>query len=243
MDQEYIESNLLIGNPIYIENFGSYHSPTLSEVFYIGEKKYNELISILLLDKNNIKELQDSELSNEQILLGISIADSTFFQKVSFIFQLLFKEPIQTSEHGFFYFGDIEENRILTKEALESIKQIVRLENNLKDEKKEPEYNPANSKAKEMIDRLMKNKKNKPKTKDKINFRSIISGTCWKSKSLTILDAKNLTMYQLWDGYLRLNSIDHYENTMHGIYAGTINPKEINLPDINWANVIDKFKI
>lgn len=104
---------------------------------------------------------------------------------------------------------------------------------------KEDEYHAGNSKAKEMMDKIRKGKASKPKKKPVIDFHSIISGLSWRTTGgVNLFNIFDLTIYQFYDGYYRLENIDHYNSILTGIYTGNIDAKNIKMQDINWARII-----
>lgn len=73
---------------------------------------------------------------------------------------------------------------------------------------------------------------------DGVTMGSMIEYVSNKSPSLNIINIWNLTMWQLHRNYVRLQMIDNYDNTMRGIYAGTIDSKKINIEKIRADKVI-----
>jgi hypothetical protein len=67
---------------------------------------------------------------------------------------------------------------------------------------------------------------------------NIISAVAWKSPNLSIKEIFDISIYQLYDGYFRLIKIDNYENTMRGLYSGSIDTSKtkIDFDKINWAS-------
>lgn len=102
------------------------------------------------------------------------------------------------------------------------------------EKEKEEEYNPANEHARKLIEKIRKNRANAPKPKPNVDLASIISGVAWKSNSVNIDTIWDLTLYQLYDAFHRLEIIDNYDKTVSAIYAGTIDAKQTNLKKQLW---------
>ncbi|MNI40553.1 hypothetical protein D3C73_947780 [compost metagenome] len=111
------------------------------------------------------------------------------------------------------------------------------LSNHLKIEN-EPEFNPVNSKAQEMINLILKSRKKQHKPREKMDLLSIVSGLAWKQNGISMQEVFELNIYQIYNGFFFTNSIDHYHHTLTGIYAGTVDGKSVKMSDIHWANKI-----
>jgi hypothetical protein len=241
MVESDVQLKLLAGLPIRIDGLGQLRQLTAKEVTSIDESYYNQLLSALLFDKSNIEQLQDEEETNFNMLVAVCYHDAQFKDMFLNGLELFFGEKAKffiNDEHAFFYFGEMSEQRYLDAEKLELIQKLLRKMNNLPEKKEEEEYTPGNEKAKKFMEKLKKMKANAPKKKETMNLHSIISGLAWKQNGMNIIEIWNLTLYQLYDGYFRTENIDNYSNVVRGIYAGTINGKDIDLSKINWANII-----
>jgi hypothetical protein len=235
-----IRLKFLLGLPVHIDGIGAFHSPSLSEVVDLTEGLYNMSLSAIMFDKKQLTE-QDGleEYSNFQILLSIIDQDSLFREYFFYGLNLHLSTTPHILENGLIYFDELSEDSILTEEKFEYIKKLVKIANNVQEQKsQDEEYKAGNERARKFLEKLKKQREeiNKVK-KQKINLHSIISAVGWKAQSFDFLN--NLNIYQLYDGYYRLGYIDAYENTMTGIYTGNIDGSKIKLADINWANIIE----
>jgi hypothetical protein len=239
MNEKDLELKLLAGLPIPIEGVGLIYIPTLKEVISMGESRYHECLSGLLFSKNNIEGLQEQEGSNLEWLLAYTVHDKRFGESVFDGFKLIFKEEAHLGQYNknvFFYLGDIHEGRIIDSVKFEQIQHVLKKANFIKDE---PEYKPANDLAKKMIEMIKKNAKGRPKPKETMNLHSIINGLAWKSPSINLLNIFDLTVYQLYQGFYTTDNIDNYHHTLTGIYAGTVDGKNIKLSDLHWAKILN----
>jgi hypothetical protein len=241
MVESDVQLKLLAGLPIEIDGLGQLRQLTTKQIVSMNESVYNQYLSALLFDKSNIEQLQDEEASNFEMLIAVCYQDVQFKEMFLKGLELFFGEKAGfffNGEYAFFYLGELSEQRIIDTEKLGVIQRLLKKMNNLQ-EKKEEEYKAGNEQARKLIEMIMKNKKKKkPPTQEKINLHSLISALAWKPNGMDILSIWDLTLYQIYDGYFRTESIDNYSNVMRGIYAGTINGKDIDLSKINWANII-----
>jgi len=229
-----INLRLLAGMPIDINNLGILTPLKLKDITNIGESNYNELLSVLLIDKSNIEGLNDQEISNLELLMVYSYQNLEFREKVLKSLKLFFNKEFLMSNEGLFYCEDI----IIDKEPFDEFQYALKCANHI-EIKKEPEYVPGNERARKFMEKLKLNKQNikKPET---MNLHSIISGVAWKSNNMNIIDIFKLTIYQLYDAFYRLENIDNYNYTLSGIYAGTVDSKNINISNITWSRILKK---
>lgn len=236
LSDEDLKLKLLAGLPIPIGNLGELRPLKLIEIIKMTETKYNTYLSALLLNKNQLDVRDDvnlDEYTNFQVLISVLVYDVAFRNVFIEALQMFFNVEVGfIEEYGIVYFGDLSEERVLTEEFFDYIQKVLKIANFIKDE--EPDYVPGNERARKFIEKLKKKKAKLPK-KQKISLHSLISALGWKKDIDRVL---NLTVYQLYDGYQRLEYMDNYYYTLTGIYSGTINAKDINLSNINWANII-----
>lgn len=240
MEKLDLELKLLAGLPISVEGIGMLTLPNLKKIIGLDESVYSQILFYLTMNKKYLKEAPDEDISNFDLMANLAFQDEGYQEQVSDGFEIFFNErPTFAKEFGFFYFGDLYDERIITPEKLEKIQEIIKKAHFMKEPEDEyADIKPGNERARKFLEKIKKNKEKAPKKKEKQNLHSLISGLAWKSNNLNINQVLNLNMYQLYDGYMRLESIDHYNSILYGIYSGVIDSKEIKLPDINWANII-----
>lgn len=239
MNANDLKLRLLAGMPIPIEGLGHVTPPTLREIIYIGESKYNALLSSLLVNKELIKHDFEGDITDFELAIALNYYNESFRSLFTEGLELFFQEkPFFLQENGLFYFGEIADERFLTKERFDMLQQIIKEANKISNVN-EPEFNPANERAKKLVEMILKNRKSKPQKKEIINLHSTISGLAWKSNSINIQNVFDLTIYQLYDGISRLDNIDYFQNTMTGLYSGAIDKRSINLEQINWKKILD----
>ena len=235
------ELRMLANVPIYIHDAGSLHIPTLRDIAILGEENYNEILSLLLLNKKNIPHLRDKPVSNFDILFANCAYSPDLWSRVKIGLELLFKEEAHMSDVGenvYFYFSEDSEKRHITSENFEYIQSLLIIANNIKIESEE-EYNPANAKAAELIKRLEAGKQYVSRKKKQIvSLSSKISGLAWKSNSINMINIWDLNIYQFYDALFKVEQIDNYLFTLQGIYSGNVDGKKIKLNDLHWGNKI-----
>lgn len=242
-----INLKLLAGMSISINSLGILTPLKLREIIALGEPIYNELLSVLLIDKENIEGLKEEEFSNLEILMVYSYQNIEFREKVLKSLKLFLGNEFFISSEGFFYCRNLISDNyglfvykylVIDKEPFEDFQHVLKCANHIEIKKEEEEdIIPGNERARKFMEKLRLSKQNikKPET---MNLHSIISGVAWKSNNTNIIDIFDLTIYQLYDAYHRLENIDNYHYTLSGLYAGTVDGKKINLSKITWTKII-----
>lgn len=241
MNIDDIELKLLAGMAIEIEDCGHLHVPTVREVVTIGESKYNQQLSTLLLDKSAVNGEIDENTSNFDIVFVNCYHNEDFKSMFLSGIEQIFKMKAQmcdvsTSTEAFFCFDN---GGTIHKDNFDLIQTIVRIGNHVKFEKNEDEvYNPADEVTAKIIAEMLERRKKKPKPKPIMNLHSMISGMAWKTGSSQISNILDLTMYQFYDGYKRIEKLDSIYYTLFGIYTGNVDAKNINAKDLNFAKIL-----
>ena len=128
---------------------------------------------------------------------------------------------------------ELNENEVMIihRENFDDIVNVVKLQNYLEkpSSKEELEENPADEEARKLMEHMRKMrekveaKKNAQKSQDSdanIDISDIISAVSSKSNSINRLNIWDLTLYQLYDEYARLELIDNYDFSIRAMMAG-----------------------
>jgi len=232
-----LELKLLKGSVIMVDGI-KIKPLTLSYIIdELGFDEYLKILSVLGFDKNKfINEIPEDEYNQvtnfdfytEYINLMDSFMDFLrVFLDYDDVRYILEKKTISLSRG--------KELVYINRENADNLISIFRKMYNVQIEK-EPEYNPANDRARAIIEKIKR--KNEAYAKlhreEDVDFNSIISGVAWKSTNTNIFNISDLTVYQLYDAYYRLEIVDNYNNTMTGLYTGNIDGKTLNTKKISW---------
>jgi len=201
----------------------------LREIMKMGYQKYSGIIGVILIDEKKAKQTvyqylktacNENENSRNIILASL---------------QYIFEVNMAVNNEGFAYVNKDDKFIPFSEETFHEAIEIIKMQHCIKEQKEE--FNPGNERARQLIAEIMKNRANAPKVKESITLQSIISGVAWQSH-IGINAVWDLTIYQLYDAYSRLQVIDCYTNTLNGMYTGNIESSKINLKDIFWAKAI-----
>lgn len=237
LNKEDLELKLTANVPICIDGAPPLVLPSLKTVAGINFSKYNQFLSALLISKEILEMDLDENLTNFDVFFS-NCYFNLEFQELAFEGLRLFFREDPTLHADEMDISIKFANGHIDRSNFDDLQYIVKLGHHLKIDNK-PEFKAANSKAQEMIDMIFKNRKKQPVKKEKMDLISMATGLGWKSNGISILQVLELTIYQIYSGFFATNNIDNYQQTITGIYAGTIDSKNIKLPDIHWANKIN----
>lgn len=125
-----------------------------------------------------------------------------------------------------------DELTFINRDIFEQIVQAIKYQNYLKKiEVKKRDYNPADESARLLVEQMEANKKRVEEKKrrevedsdDEIDIGDIMSAISSKSNSLNKLNIWDLTLFQMYDEYSRLEIIDSYKFSIQAMMAGAEN--------------------
>lgn len=93
---------------------------------------------------------------------------------------------------------------------------------------------PDKDTRKYLIDRARKKMRRKKKDDNSVLEEMIVALVNTEQFHYNYDSIRDLTVYQFNRSFRQINHKIDFDNRMHGIYAGTINPKDINPADLSW---------
>lgn len=186
------------------------HQPTIKEISYIGEKNFLIAVQLLCLNKTMyVEEQYWDKVTNFEIfmtLLNSKNSEEDIKEKVKTLLSILIPnaEIIFIPRTILVKIG--EQNFNINEDNFESLQQVLRDIFCLKNTDQNT-YNPANKKAKEIADKLMKGRKKVAELNDQKGsmFGQYLSIIAIGIQSMSLKDTFDLTMYQLYDLIERYN--------------------------------------
>ncbi|UGO46276.1 hypothetical protein PQE74_gp193 [Bacillus phage vB_BanS_Chewbecca] len=119
-----------------------------------------------------------------------------------------------------------EEFKVIHRDNFDEIIEVVKLQNGLTKVKVEEE-NPVDEETRALMEQMKKNrekvnqmKQNGQDDGEGIDLADIISAVSSKSNTINKFNIWDLTLYQLYDEYARLELIDNYDFSVKAIMAG-----------------------
>jgi hypothetical protein len=124
--------------------------------------------------------------------------------------------------------GDAKIDRAILAQIAATLRKIHHLEINRK--------KPANEEAKAyMLERArVKAKRSRKRKRDSDLESLIVAMVNTEQFKYDFGSTLHLSIYQFNESVRQIIKKIDYDNRMHGVYAGTINPKELSQDDLNW---------
>lgn len=222
MKLSYFE--LLLPDPINIQNVGGIISPKLKDISSIGINTYQYYLSVLLMDIKSYFAMigqpkKYETLSDEEKLkfdiFEVLTANEQSVSLLQSVLNFFIKEDVVYScqNRCFLVQKDNAVIGIITKETYSQICDLICQRCYVKSNQEEDLSKIKSKKALEIMKKLQKGRAEKAKqTKSDKNMElgNIISAVANKSQSLNILNIWDLTVFQLWDCFSRLSNNSIY---------------------------------
>lgn len=230
--------SLLSGVPITVEKVGCVHPLTLREIGIVTEKKYNEFLSLLCLDKHSLKldEVDEAkELNSFDILVANALHDESFKNDLEKSLSLFLKERVTfIPDYLIFYVGeDVEELRFIHRENYDEIVAILKMQNNLAHKPKERKKK-LSKKAELLLKKRGKGRQllAKAKGQDDISLGDLVSAMGVFVQDINrVLD---MTVYQFYNQYEKFMKRENYKNNFDMYLVGA-DSKKLNL-EHHWTS-------
>ena len=217
------------------------HQPRIKEIALIGEKAFFLGAQCLCVNKNMFSKDETvlANTSNFQIFMTIMSEQETKDKKeaVKQLFTLLFpKNKIMFTPQSIIITGN-EENIIIDESNFDFLQEALKDIFCFKSGMNQEAFNPANAKAQEIAEKLKRGRERiaAEKGEDKgsilIQYTSVLTVGL---KSMSLQDAIDLTMYQLFDLVQRYMLYVNWDLDIKTRLAGG---KPENQPD-NWMKNI-----
>ena len=220
MKLEYFD--LLSPVPIHIENVGNVKPPTLRDIASISYYTYSLYLSIMVMTPESFftdllrqeeyyKNIPDSEKVNLN-MFELLTANPDICQLIEKALDFFIEGTLlyDKDRSGFLVFdSDDEEEQvtgIITKQNWTEITGMIAQLNFLNIDSPSDLSKVKSQKARERLLKMeqLRPKKNKPN--ENLDLANIISAVAGKSENLNLITIWDLTVYQLWDTFKRLNN-------------------------------------
>ena len=218
------------------------HQPTIKEIAYIGEKNFFVGVQCLNIRKSMISQGESllADTNNFQIFMTVMAEPSEVEKKeaVKQVLQLLFPSYKVSFTPRSLLFVGTELTATVDEMNFEALQQVVRqalcVNSGPMDQQT---FNPANEKAREIAEKLMRGRQRVAALKGEDNasiFAQYLSILTVGLASMSLQDCLNLTMYQLFDLMERYSLYVNWDIDIRSRLAGG---KPDSKPD-NWMKNI-----
>ena len=216
------------------------HQPTIEEISILGEENFFVGAQTLCINKNMIDSGgQDlSQVSNFQVF-NMILGEKQFAdkkEKTINVLQLLFPEYKITITPRALLFNLIDQNFMIDERNFDSFQSILNQVFCLAGAAKQT-FNPADAKAKEIADKLMRGRQRVAAQKGESNsslFTQYLSILTVGLQSMSLHDLKKCTMFQIYDLMERYSLFVNWDMDIKSRLAGGKPDKQAD----NWMKSI-----
>ena len=227
---------LLSGLPIKFKDY-TITCPKLIEIADIGLSKYQTSLYLLisevedLVTEDGIEKIKKIGIDKYEFICYSCAKDESFRELYLDAFEFFTKQRPKIFRHkdgAFFYLDNFEDNKFISKEDFDRIIDIIKIQNCIKDDDTEDQYNtnPQSEKAKQILEKLKKGKQKVKEIKNKNapTFPDIVSSFAAKMQ-MNINDVLNLDFYQFNEQFNRLQKVEDYHISINSIMHGADSKK------------------
>jgi hypothetical protein len=242
MEEIDLKLKLFAGQPILAKGFGEIRPLKVKEIIKFGYSEYIKCLNLICLDvKDFMPDYNKDEVEDEIkvfdliLLLGEEELLKQFEKALSLF---LHGKAIVDKDNVCVLIKRKNKTLKVNRDNYEAIQEVIKWQNYINhfSNKKEDDFKPADERArklKEYFEKLNKKReeiKRKMGKKDddenvEIDFYDIIDAISSKSNSTNEFDVLEMTVYQVYSKFKRLEIIDNYEVSIKSILAGAQNVK------------------
>lgn len=236
-----LKLKLFSGRPINALGYGDIIPLTVKDIVDVGYSEYMKCLNILTLDSNDFLD-EPTDIHVLELILNHA------GREIEIVFEdaikLFFRGEAVLDKDEIRVFVNISENevKVIDKENYYEIQEILKWQNyiNSFEEKKiEESFNPVDEetrKLKEQMDAISKKRDELKKKKSQnaeqedsegseIDFYDILSAISSKAYGINELNVIDMTVYQVYRKFKRMEIIDQYDLSIKSILAGAQNIK------------------
>lgn len=240
MDNQ-IETSLLIGSPVSINDKFSFAPPLMDEIFKIT---FNELLTTVsifydlnyflykhseinkIIEDNNFLSYDTWQLI---ILLGIESKNDLFITYFTNCLKWHLREVVVIKDDGVVFVGEKE----FDKSDYEQLCKVLKITYGLDERIEERKFDGVKARRKAIEMRINRGEINQIESKTNSFLYQVVS-VLKTRKSDDEIHKSNL--FQLIDLYKRINKEKDYDSLMTGVYTGNVDAKKIDINTKHWTS-------
>ena len=213
--------------------------PKVGDVIDREDEYYTQISILTAMPMDYILQLDELGLDVSEVTdyeLFLMLFDTMKDMKTDLIFGDLDISRFERSHHietGAPVLYDEENDIVIDRVAYTKIASFLRQLHHLEKNNRKP----ANGEAKKfLLDRAKKKaERNRRKKKESQIEPLIIAMVNTEQFKYGYEETRGLSIYQFNESVRQILHKVDYDNKMHGIYAGTIDPKHLSQDDLNWV--------
>jgi hypothetical protein len=245
MEQIDLKLKLFGGIPIHAEGYGEIVPLKIRKIIDVGYSEYMKHLNMLTLEvKDFLPEGTEEDIDVFDLIIqfGGDEIEKIFVDSLSLL--LNGDALIDKENHRALVKHSNEQILVVNKDNYSAIQEIIKWQNYINhfDEKNLGSFNPADEEARKLREKLDKLQKQIDEIKKKqdagdkddendIDFFDILSAISSKSFGVNELNVMDMTIYQVYSKFKRLEIIDQYEISIKSIMAGA---KDVKLK--HWSS-------
>lgn len=247
MDDISLRLKLLSGQPIEIDKaLGSLKPLTLKEIIEHGYSEYFVKLNIILMEVSDLLD-SESEEYTKFIEAGVTAFDimvkmggEEMAQEFEKALTLFFGTDVKVdSELHVVTIGFGHNTKMIHRENFDKVREVIKWQNGINKFGEDNSPKAEDSEAvKRIKEKIQKGKESLAKVKSEeendFDISDIISAVSTKSNSINKLNVFDLTIYQLYDEFRRLETVDQYQIGIQSMLAGA---KDVKLK--HWSSKLD----
>lgn len=232
MDDLDLKLKLISGEPIKIDGFGEVKPMTIREIIGRGYMNYLARLNIFVIEIDDLlgDEADKQELGLNVFDILVQHAGEEVKNELVKSLELFLNDTVKVIPRtGIIIIG---EDSIIDRNNFDKIREAIKWQNGLKKFKEEESEADATDEARKILDKIKKANEIKKKYKKDdedgegdLDLSEIISAVSSKSHSINKLNVFDLTLFQLYDEFNRLELIDQYDIGIKSMLAGAKNVK------------------
>lgn len=241
-----LELIMLSGKKIDV-GIGYLYPLTIGDITEIGYSKYNQYLNTIAFTLDDIRKVYDlkEDATIFTFIVFYCLTDEDYKNTLLKTLSLFFKEEVKfytsDDEYGYFYLGNIEDNRKINELNFEYIQYLIKRMNNITKEDYEEE-NPSDARAKEILEKRKKARDLVAKAKSKdsddgepLTFADLVSILASNGNGVTPFNVWDMNIYLFNNQFNRMKMLDDYDVNIRSLLAGA-DPKKIELK--HWMSKI-----
>lgn len=248
MDELSLKLKLLSGEPIEIdENVGKLKPLTFRDIISYGYTNYLMMLNVMILDIGDLVNMDSPEMVQFKDI-GVNVFDvmvqmggDEIITELKKALSLFFNDVVDVdTELHIISIGSDENTRVIDRENFDKVREVIKWQNGINKFGDEASPSEEDSEAVRQIkEKLKKGKDQVAKSKqedgeNELDIADIISAVSTKSNSLNKMSIFDLTVFQLYDEFKRLELIDQYHISIKSMLAGA---KDVKLK--HWSSKLD----
>lgn len=247
---------LLAGDPIKFYDIGKIYPFTIGDIKKIGgEDEFNTYLKILTISKDTFTSLQSqgivdddqtkalNKITNLDIIYILCTNNNDFYNKYIEAMGFIFRDKAHFTDYGI-CIGELNKDKLIDSVKYDEFIEVIKVQNCLKKQDDVDDENPANDKAKELLEKRKKSREkvNQIKNKDEqgngepLALDDLVSILCANGNGINMFNVWDLSFYAFNDQFNRMKMFEDFQINIHSLLAGA-DPNEIELK--HWMSKID----